>query len=77
MAAFTANEMRENSGTVCIPLIDRDNAVNAVIELQGVASAAAVERSVRDFKRPFGLLAQISASTTATAEIRRWWHKRS
>jgi hypothetical protein len=53
-------EVRHENDTLCIPLQDRDYDTNAVIEMEGVASRALAERTLRDFVRPFGLLAQIS-----------------
>jgi putative ABC transport system ATP-binding protein len=60
-AALSATECRGENGTVFLPLQNRDAEFHAVLEIEGAPAAAAVERAVRDFTRPFGLLAQISA----------------
>ena len=54
-------EFRHDDDTMCIPLESRDYEVHGVAELEGVPSRPIAERAFRDFARPFGLLAQISA----------------
>jgi len=59
--ALRAGERRHEGDTLCIPLETRDCQVYGTMELEGIPSRAQAERSFRDFQRPFGLLAQITA----------------
>ena len=59
--ALRAGELRHEGETLCIPLETRDCQVYGTIEFEGVPSRALAERTFRDFQRPFGLLAQITA----------------
>jgi putative ABC transport system ATP-binding protein len=59
--ALRSGELRHEGDTLCIPLETRDCQVYGTMELEGVPSRALAERTFRDFQRPFGLLAQITA----------------
>jgi putative ABC transport system ATP-binding protein len=61
LEALRTEELRHAGDTVCIPLESRDCQVYGAMELDGVRSRAVAERAFRDFVRPFGLLAQITA----------------
>jgi putative ABC transport system ATP-binding protein len=57
---IAAGQTLSEGERLCVPLPDHDYEVKAAIELEGVTSQALAERTLRDFARPFGLLAQIS-----------------
>jgi putative ABC transport system ATP-binding protein len=59
--ALQARELRHDGDTLCLPLENRDCQVYGTMELEGVPSRAQAERIFRDFQRPLGLLAQITA----------------
>jgi putative ABC transport system ATP-binding protein len=61
MEALRAAEPRHDGDTLCIPLETRDCQTYGLMEFDGVPSRALAERTFRDFVRPFGLLAQLTA----------------
>ena len=63
--SISTAEVLHQNGTLCIPLQDRDYEVHAAVEVEGAVSRAAAERTLRDFVRPFGLLAQIAVKLEA------------